>query len=196
VSDLPIFFQLAIVSFVMALVFSFIWVYLIPERTISPTEDLSAKEDQEMLNHEAFKNRRQAQERLFTHLEETQHLRQQRQEINAKPYQTDLLPINQPLTLYALFDRVEDFHRALVHLQADELTISPDQFDLYWTIPHQSYWAWQGDNILEPYGETELKQMMRERYAQMKGVLLVSGWVMLRETKTDFNLISCYERTR
>ncbi len=196
-SDLPIFFQLALASFVIALVFSVIWVYLTPEKPPTPSASHEDEEDRETIDHHTIKQRRQAQERLFAHLEQSKHARHQRQALNEQPYTTERLPNDQPIvTLYALFDQDQDVYRALVYLQAEALAPTRDQFDHYWAIPDQAYWAWQGDNILEAYGENTLKEMMRERYAQMKAVLLVSGWTLLRETQTDFNLISCYERAR
>jgi hypothetical protein len=202
VSDLPIFFQIVIVSFVLAVIFSVVWVYLIPEKQPRPPDDRLDEEDQEDLTIETIKSRRQAQERLFTQLEQAKHLRQQRQEMNAKPYHADLLPPHlQTLTLYALFDIDDDVYRALVYLQADHIPVKAEQFNDYWEKPDQMLWAWQEDNLLNVnisalHGENTLKELMRERYAQMKASLLMAGWEISGENSPNYNLISCYLRTR
>lgn len=188
------------ISFVLALIFSIVWVYIIPEKYHQqpPTRSNDDEEDQANFTIEAVRNRRQAQERLFAQLEQSKHLRIQRQEMNAKPYHAHLLPVDvQAITLLALFDCEIDAYRALVYVQAgDHATFNPDQFNAYWQKPLSMLWAWQGDNIIEDYGENELKQRMRERYTEIKTSLLETGWILQGEIREDYNLISCYRRER
>lgn len=200
-SDLPIIFQLLIVSFILAVIFSVTWVYLVPEKyhtKPSVPTDQPEKDDQETFTIEAVTSRRQAQERLFAQLEETKYLRQQRQEMNNQRYDVHLLPPHiKTITLHSAFNQDDDHYQGLVYAQAGDVPpITADQFADYWAIADKMLWAWQGDNIINDYGENSLKELMRERHAQMRASLLVSGWEIIGEKVGNSNLISSEQYTR
>lgn len=116
--------------------------------------------------------------------------RAQRQQWNNREYDTGVIaPTVGALTLIALFHLRDDAYEALVMLLVDHLPPPDAQtvwhvFEDLWQAPGRALWSWQGDNTLDSFSETAIKREMGERLATMRGILEVSGWVLMTKTQS------------
>ncbi|MFW5691290.1 MAG: hypothetical protein ACOCXZ_02205 [Chloroflexota bacterium] len=157
-------------------------------------KDENLSESELRARYEAARSQRvAAQERLFSSIEATREGRAQRAALNAQPYDTDTIdPALDSVWLLRLFRVEEDAYAALVYLLADDPGPVPEDesafaayFAAQWAQPEAAMWVWQGDNYLEEYSELSLRSTARERQAQMRAILNVSGWQIA--AKDDFN---------
>ncbi len=174
--SLPPFFQMVIVVFIASLIFSIVWVYFGPQNV--PTKPETPDEaEQRRIEAAQSRERRAAQERLFTELERTKAIRAERQAMNARPYNVSLLPpTHTRLTVISAYTIDYDAYRAFAYLCPDWVDFTFEQFDAYWDDPHKALWVWHGDNMIESYGEEELQRVVQGQSMQMHRALTRHGW--------------------
>jgi hypothetical protein len=172
------FFQLVIVVFITSFIIAVIWVYVRPQPDTTPPDDERLSEAE--LRRRADEERRRrldAQERLFAGLERERIARERRDAINRRPYLTADLPSHlERVTVVSMMHIEDDVYRAFAYLLDGWPDDAEGDFEHHWRDFESPLWAWQGDNLLDDYGEDALLRTVRERHRQMVAALRAAGW--------------------